>query len=101
VTQDLWFANQVGHPGLKSAAAANASQTTNNACATVALFNIIMNAERLTLGEKLLNFKQESRDLNPPLRGNMISNSAWVRMAHNSFARYALFNPMSGSLIWE
>lgn len=62
-------------------------QTTHNACATIALLNIVMNAEDLALGEKLRKFKQESMDLSPPLRGNMISNSEWIRTAHNSFAR--------------
>ncbi|KAK0724800.1 hypothetical protein B0H67DRAFT_446082, partial [Lasiosphaeris hirsuta] len=68
---DLWFANQ----------------TTHSACATIAMFNIIMNAEGLALGEKLRKFKQQSIDLAPPLRGNLITNSAWIRVAHNSFAR--------------
>ncbi|KAK4156814.1 hypothetical protein C8A00DRAFT_40720 [Chaetomidium leptoderma] len=70
-TRDVWFANQ----------------TTQNACATIALLNIIMNAEGLGLGEKLRQFKQESKDLSPPLRGNMINDSDWIRVAHNSFAR--------------
>ncbi|GAB1317245.1 Ubiquitin carboxyl-terminal hydrolase [Madurella fahalii] len=70
-SEDLWFANQ----------------TTHNACATIALLNIIMNAEGLALGEKLRKFKQESMGLSPPLRGNLITNSAWIRTAHNSFAR--------------
>ncbi|KAL2024771.1 hypothetical protein VTK56DRAFT_5592 [Thermocarpiscus australiensis] len=70
-SQDVWFANQTAH----------------NACATIALLNIIMNAEGMLLGEKLRKFKQESMDLSPPLRGNMITNSEWIRMAHNSFAR--------------
>ena len=46
-----------------------------------------MNAEGLALGEKLRKFKEESNDMSPPLRGNMINNSAWIRTAHNSFAR--------------
>lgn len=46
-----------------------------------------MNAEGLSLGEGLRELKEESKDLSPPLRGNMINNSAWIRMAHNSFAR--------------
>lgn len=46
-----------------------------------------MNAEGLALGEKLRTFKQDSIDLSPPLRGNMITNSEWIRTAHNSFAR--------------
>ncbi|KAK3320062.1 ubiquitin thiolesterase-like protein [Cercophora scortea] len=64
-----------------------ANQTTENACATVALFNIIMNADGLNLGERLSQFKEESKDLTPPLRGNLLSNSSWIRVAHNSFAR--------------
>ncbi|KAK4240753.1 hypothetical protein C8A03DRAFT_41770 [Achaetomium macrosporum] len=72
--RDVWFANQ----------------TTNNACATIALLNIIMNVEGLSLGEKLRKFKAESIDLSPPLRGNMITNSAWIRRAHNSFARQVM-----------
>jgi ubiquitin carboxyl-terminal hydrolase L5 len=51
------------------------------------LLNIIMNAEGLGLGEKLRKLKQETKDLSPPLRGNMIDNSTWIRMAHNSFSR--------------
>ncbi|KAL1837577.1 hypothetical protein VTJ49DRAFT_3637 [Mycothermus thermophilus] len=69
--QDVWFANQ----------------TTQNACATIALLNIVMNAKGLKLGDRLLKFKEESQNLPPPLRGNMISNSDWIRVAHNSFAR--------------
>jgi ubiquitin carboxyl-terminal hydrolase L5 len=46
-----------------------------------------MNAEGLDLGARLERFKQDTLDLAPPLRGNMISNSSWIRTAHNSFAR--------------
>ncbi|KAM7197177.1 hypothetical protein V8F20_006726, partial [Naviculisporaceae sp. PSN 640] len=67
----LWFANQ----------------TTSNACATVAMLNIIMNAEGLALGERLENFKQETQDLSPPLRGHKLSNCTWLRVAANSFCR--------------
>jgi len=52
------------------------------------MLNILMNAEGLPLGEKLCKFKQESMDLPPPVRGNLISHSDWIRVAHNSFARY-------------
>ncbi|AEO67715.1 uncharacterized protein THITE_2116654 [Thermothielavioides terrestris NRRL 8126] len=70
-SEDVWFANQ----------------TTNNACATIALLNILMNTEGLQLGEKLLRFKQESKGLSAPLRGHMITNSTWIRTAHNAFSR--------------
>ncbi|KAK3348091.1 hypothetical protein B0H65DRAFT_422582 [Neurospora tetraspora] len=63
------------------------AKTTNNACATVALFNIIMNAQDLPLDTNLSKFKEESRPLSPPLRGHLLSNSSWIRVAHNHFAR--------------
>lgn len=58
------------------------------------MLNILMNAEGLALGEKLRNFKEESMDLPPPLRGNPITHSSWIRVAHNSFARYISFPPL-------
>ncbi len=87
--RDVWFANQVSNPEPANSVANTYHdyQTTDNACATIALLNIIMNAEGLALGEKLRKFKEESNDLSPPLRGNMINNSVWIRTAHNSFAR--------------
>ncbi|KAK4216353.1 hypothetical protein QBC37DRAFT_455555 [Rhypophila decipiens] len=68
---DLWFAKQ----------------TTTNACGTVALFNIFMNAEGLPLGERLENFKHECKFLSPALRGYLLSQSTWIRATANSFSR--------------
>ena len=64
-------------------------KTTSNACATVALLNIIMNAHDVELGDKLQEFKAKTADLEPPLRGWLLCNNKWIRMIHNSFARYA------------
>ncbi|KAL1852499.1 hypothetical protein VTK73DRAFT_9182 [Phialemonium thermophilum] len=64
-----------------------ANQTTNNACATFALLNIIMNAAEVKLGDKLRAFKAETQHLAPPLRGWLVSNNKWIRKIHNSFAR--------------
>ncbi|PFH57221.1 hypothetical protein XA68_15340 [Ophiocordyceps unilateralis] len=64
-----------------------ANQTTNNSCASVALLNIVMNAENVELGEKLQAFKDSTRDLSTPLRGNSISTNGFIRAAHNSFVR--------------
>ncbi|KAK1753506.1 hypothetical protein QBC47DRAFT_303367 [Echria macrotheca] len=69
--KELWFANQ----------------TTSNACATIAMLNILMNANDEVLGEKLAELKKASMDLTPAVRGNLISHSDWIRTAHNSFAR--------------
>ncbi|KAG4285697.1 hypothetical protein FPRO06_06957 [Fusarium proliferatum] len=41
-----------------------ANQTTSNACATVAMLNIVMNVEGIDLGEKLRAFKESTKDLN-------------------------------------
>ncbi|KAF5677217.1 ubiquitin carboxyl-terminal hydrolase isozyme l5 [Fusarium heterosporum] len=68
---DVWFANQ----------------TTNNACATVAMLNIVMNAEGIDLGEKLQAFKESTRDLDTALRGHQISKNKFIRTIHNSFTR--------------
>ncbi|KAK4161666.1 ubiquitin carboxyl-terminal hydrolase [Cladorrhinum sp. PSN259] len=71
-TDDLpWFANQ----------------TTSNACGTYALMNIVMNHEELSLGAKLKQVKEETKDLNSPQRGYVISKNTWLRSIHNSYAR--------------
>ncbi|KAI1458521.1 cysteine proteinase [Annulohypoxylon moriforme] len=68
---DLWFANQ----------------TTANACATVALMNIIMNAEDTSLGTQLREFKDCTKALPPPHRGNGLDKNDFIRSVHNSVAR--------------
>lgn len=62
-------------------------QTTNNACATVALLNIVMNADNLDLGERLQSFKESTKDLCTALRGHSISSNKFIRKIHNSFTR--------------
>ncbi|PHH87279.1 hypothetical protein CDD83_9070 [Cordyceps sp. RAO-2017] len=64
-----------------------ANQTTNNSCASVALVNIVMNAEDVELGDELQNFKDLTKDLNSALRGYQIGANDFIRAAHNSFAR--------------
>ncbi|KAG5769756.1 hypothetical protein H9Q72_003107 [Fusarium xylarioides] len=64
-----------------------ANQTTSNACATVAMLNIVMNAEGIDLGEKLRDFKESTKDLNTALRGHQISKNNFIRTIHNSFTR--------------
>ncbi|KAI1463549.1 cysteine proteinase [Daldinia caldariorum] len=67
----LWFANQ----------------TTANACATVALMNIVMNAQDAVLGEELEKFKNSTRQLPPPHRGYSLDKNDFIRSVHNSVAR--------------
>ncbi|KAI6709261.1 hypothetical protein JHW43_008208 [Diplocarpon mali] len=64
-----------------------ANQTTTNACATVALLNIIMNAPGLDLGENLNAFKESTKGLKPPYRGKNLDDDDFIRNIHNSFAR--------------
>ncbi|CZS95055.1 related to 26S proteasome-associated ubiquitin carboxyl-terminal hydrolase [Rhynchosporium agropyri] len=64
-----------------------ANQTTTNACATIALLNIVMNVPGLDLGENLQAFKETTQQLKPPYRGKRLGDNAFIRGIHNSFAR--------------
>ncbi|PNY24403.1 Ubiquitin carboxyl-terminal hydrolase isozyme L5 [Tolypocladium capitatum] len=64
-----------------------ANQTTNNSCASVAILNIVMNADDAELGEQLRAFRESTRDLSTPLRGHRIGSDSFIRAAHNSFVR--------------
>ncbi|KAJ5288479.1 hypothetical protein N7478_001509 [Penicillium angulare] len=67
----LWFANQ----------------TADNACASVALLNIVNNIPDIDLGENLQHFKDFTRNFTPALRGDAVNNFEFVKRIHNSFAR--------------
>ncbi|KAH0562573.1 hypothetical protein GP486_002740 [Trichoglossum hirsutum] len=69
--EEVWFANQ----------------TNSNACATIALLNIVNNIPSLDLGENLESFRRFTRDFTPALRGYSIGNFEFARQIHNSFAR--------------
>ncbi|KAI1735135.1 cysteine proteinase [Xylaria scruposa] len=68
---NLWFGNQ----------------TTANACATVALMNIIMNAHGVKFGPELEEFRHATRPLPPPHRGHALDTNDFIRAIHNSVAR--------------
>lgn len=85
----LWFANQVClFTLLHLSTLSNSSQTTSNACASVALLNIVNNIEGIHLGEHLANFKDFTMPFTPALRGDAVANFEFVKRIHNSFARY-------------
>jgi ubiquitin carboxyl-terminal hydrolase L5 len=46
-----------------------------------------MNAEDIELGDRLKAFKESSAPLIPPLRGDLLCNTTWIRTVHNQFAR--------------
>ncbi|KAI2634475.1 cysteine proteinase [Xylaria nigripes] len=68
---NLWFGNQ----------------TTANACATVALMNIIMNIHSVKLGPELEEFRNVTKTLPPPHRGHALDTNNFIRAIHNSVAR--------------
>lgn len=58
-----------------------------NACASVALLNIVNNVPDLELGPNLQSFKEFTKEFSPALRGDAIANFSFVKQIHNSFAR--------------
>ncbi|PQE14543.1 hypothetical protein CJF30_00007137 [Rutstroemia sp. NJR-2017a BBW] len=61
--------------------------TTHNACATIALLNIVMNIPQVDLGENLKQFKEETLHLKPAYRGRKLDQNNHIRALHNSFVR--------------
>ena len=62
-------------------------KTINNACASVALLNIVNNIPNIELGDNLHAFKEFTADFSPALKGDAIGNFEFVKCIHNSFAR--------------
>lgn len=65
-------------------------KTTPNACASVALLNIVNNVNDIELGDELRNFKEFTMPFTPALRGDAIANFEFIKRIHNSFARCVL-----------
>jgi len=65
----------------------NNRKTINNACASVALLNIVNNVPNIELGENLRAFREFTASFSPALRGDAIGNFEFVKEIHNSFAR--------------
>ena len=59
----------------------------DNACASLALLNIVFNSDEIELSPELLSFKEYSQALTPPLKGLAVANYGHIRNIHNSFAR--------------
>ncbi|EGY19136.1 ubiquitin carboxyl-terminal hydrolase [Verticillium dahliae VdLs.17] len=60
--------------------------TTDNACATVAMMNIVMNSD-VELGPELQAFRDSTKDMCFALRGHALSQNAHIRTIHNSLTR--------------
>ncbi|CEJ56811.1 hypothetical protein PMG11_05529 [Penicillium brasilianum] len=83
----IWFANQVRLQYLCLEPLLIRTQTASNACASVALLNIVNNIPGIDLGENLRHFKEFTMPFTPALRGDAINNFEFVKRVHNSFAR--------------
>ncbi|OJJ45714.1 hypothetical protein ASPZODRAFT_68434 [Penicilliopsis zonata CBS 506.65] len=68
-----------------------AAQTIQNACGTQAILSVILNQESIDLGAELSSFKDFTTGFPPSLRGDALSNSEPIRVAHNAFARASPF----------
>ncbi|KAK9370818.1 ubiquitin carboxyl-terminal hydrolase [Lipomyces kononenkoae] len=75
--QEPWFANQV----------------SDNACASLALLNIVFNASSngnessLGLGEHLQQFREFTESFNPTARGMALADFEFLRQIHNQYAQ--------------
>lgn len=68
-----------------------ANQTIQNACATQAVLNILLNkADDIDLGEDLQNFQTFVTGFDGEMAGETISNSDLIRSVHNSFSSPSL-----------
>lgn len=63
-----------------------AQQTIQDACATLAVINCVMNRPELELGEELGNFKLFTTGFDLEMVGDTIGNSELIRTIHNSFS---------------
>ncbi|KAK3605838.1 hypothetical protein CHS0354_002476 [Potamilus streckersoni] len=64
-----------------------AQQVIPNSCATHALLSVLLNCEKVKLGETLSGFKEFSKNMNPETKGYAIGNVPELAKAHNSHAR--------------
>lgn len=70
-----------------------AQQVVQNACATQAIINLLLNhADTVNLGDTLKGFLDFTQGLDPRTRGEMIGQSDPLRTVHNAFARPAAFS---------
>ncbi|KAF8887016.1 hypothetical protein CPB84DRAFT_1528446 [Gymnopilus junonius] len=67
----VWFANQL----------------SDDACATHAILNVVLNCPGVDVGEELRRFREDTKEMSPVMRGLAVTNSPTIRAAHNALAR--------------
>ncbi len=63
-----------------------AHQVVNNACATLAVMNVLGNIPDLASGPQLRELLSFASELDPQTRGLAITSSDWLREAHNALS---------------
>ncbi|KAG6841640.1 hypothetical protein C0991_008625 [Blastosporella zonata] len=69
----VWFANQL----------------SDDACASHAILNVLLNCPDVDIGGELRRFRQDTEKMSPVMKGLAITNSHLLRKGHNSLARPA------------
>ncbi|KAI0310594.1 hypothetical protein OF83DRAFT_1088265 [Amylostereum chailletii] len=69
--EQVWFANQLN----------------DDACASLAILNVLLNCPACDVGDQLHEFKAETQAMSPVMKGLAISNSPFIRRVHNALAR--------------
>ncbi|KAF8583304.1 cysteine proteinase [Ramaria rubella] len=69
--QNIWFANQL----------------SDDACATQAILNVILNVDDMRIGDTLQSFKEDTMEFDSIMKGLAIANSPILRQVHNYVAR--------------
>lgn len=64
-----------------------AHQIVNNACATQAILNVLLNIPHINIGPVLQTFKNETINLNADARGRKIGENEIIRKNHNEFSQ--------------
>ncbi|KAI8995234.1 cysteine proteinase [Trametes punicea] len=71
--RSIWFANQL----------------SDDACASQAILNVLLNCKGVDIGSVLREFAADTAEMSPVMRGLAISNLPLIRAAQNSLARPA------------
>lgn len=71
--EQVWFANQL----------------SDDSCASLAILNVLLNCPECNVGQDLIDFKTDTQKMSSVMKGLAISNSRFVRDAHNSLSRPA------------